>query len=69
MKFTSYYLDSPIQKGRVFDVFEPYTGTEKKDFAVFLVHLVNETSSRGNCFRIKSSRTYGGNSFQRGFVF
>lgn len=38
MKFTSYYLDSPIQKGRVFDVFEPYAGTEKKDFAVFLVH-------------------------------
>lgn len=35
-KFESYYLDSPIVNGRVFDVFEPEEIT--KDTAVFLVH-------------------------------
>ena len=38
MKFTSYYLDSPIQKGRVFDVFEPADGAPERDYAVFFVH-------------------------------
>ena len=34
--FCSYYLDSPLVKGRVFDVFEPEEIT--KDVAVFIVH-------------------------------
>ena len=38
MKFSSYYLDSPIQKGRVFDVFEPEADAPKRDIAVFFVH-------------------------------
>ena len=38
MKFTSYYLDDPIQKERVFDVFEPAEGAPERDIAVFLVH-------------------------------
>jgi len=36
IKFTSYYLDSPLVYGRVFDVFEPEEIT--KDVAVFLIH-------------------------------
>ena len=35
-KFYSYYLDSPLVRGRVFDVFEPEEFT--KDVAVFWVH-------------------------------
>lgn len=35
-KFYSYYLDSPMVRGRVFDVFEPEEFT--KDVAVFWVH-------------------------------
>ena len=35
-QFTSYYLDRPLVKGRVFDVFEPEKIT--KDTAVFFVH-------------------------------
>ena len=38
MKYSSYYLDEPIQKGRVFDVFEPYAGTPERDYAIFFVH-------------------------------
>ena len=38
MKFDSYYLDTPIQKGRVFDVFEPYAGAPERDYAIFFVH-------------------------------
>ena len=38
MKFESYYLDSPIQKGRVFDVFYPAEGAVERDLAVFFVH-------------------------------
>ena len=34
--FSSYYLDAPLVKGRVFDVFEPEEIT--KDVAVFIVH-------------------------------
>ncbi|MBE6689578.1 MAG: alpha/beta hydrolase [Ruminococcaceae bacterium] len=34
--YTSYYLDCPLVKGRVFDVFEPKTIT--KDAALFIVH-------------------------------
>ena len=34
--YYSYYLDSPLQEGRVFDVFEPETIT--KDTAIFMVH-------------------------------
>ena len=34
--FQSYYLDRPLVKGRVFDVFEPERIT--KDTAVFFVH-------------------------------
>lgn len=34
--FNSYYLDSPLVKGRVFDVFEPEEIT--KDVALFIVH-------------------------------
>jgi acetyl esterase/lipase len=35
-KYESYYLDTPLIKGRVFDVFEPEEAT--KDVAVFIVH-------------------------------
>ena len=35
-KFESYYLDSPLVTGRVFDVFEPEEIT--KDVAIFIVH-------------------------------
>lgn len=35
-KFQSYYLDYPLVKGRVFDVFEPEEIT--KDIAVFIIH-------------------------------
>lgn len=35
-KFYSYYLDKPIVKGRVFDVFEPEEST--RDIALFFVH-------------------------------
>ena len=38
MRFSSYYLDDPIQKGRVFDIFEPAEGAPKRDIAVFFVH-------------------------------
>ncbi|MBR2722849.1 MAG: alpha/beta hydrolase [Lentisphaeria bacterium] len=38
MKFTSYYLDDPIQKGRVFDIFEPHDGATDRDIAIFFVH-------------------------------
>ncbi|MBQ2741287.1 MAG: alpha/beta hydrolase fold domain-containing protein [Oscillospiraceae bacterium] len=36
MEFKSYYLDSPLVKGRIFDVFVPENVT--KDIAVFFVH-------------------------------
>ena len=35
-QFQSYYLDSPLVKGRIFDIFEPERIT--KDTAVFFVH-------------------------------
>lgn len=38
MKFTSYYLDDPIQKGRVFDIFEPAENAPVRDIAIFFVH-------------------------------
>lgn len=36
--FKSYYLDSPLQIGRVFDVFEADRDVPQKDVAFFLVH-------------------------------
>ena len=36
--YISYYLDSPIIKGRVFDVFEADKDVEEKDFSFFFVH-------------------------------
>lgn len=37
-RFFSYYLDSPLQIGRVFDVFEADKDVEQKEFAFFFVH-------------------------------
>ena len=36
--FKSYFLDKPLIKGRVFDVFEPEAGVPVKDVAIFFVH-------------------------------
>ena len=36
--FCSYYLDEPLQKGRVFDVFEAESDVPLRDTAVFFVH-------------------------------
>lgn len=36
--FKSYYLDSPLQNGRVFDVFDADAGVPQKDLAFFFVH-------------------------------
>lgn len=36
--FQSFYLDSPLVKGRIFDVFEPAEGVPVQDVAIFFVH-------------------------------
>ena len=36
--FQSYFLDKPLVKGRIFDVFEPAAGVPVKDVAIFFVH-------------------------------
>ena len=36
--FQSYYLDQPLIKGRVFDIFEPAPGVPVQDIAIFFVH-------------------------------
>lgn len=36
--FTSYFLDKPLIKGRIFDIFEPAAGVPVKDVAIFFVH-------------------------------
>ena len=36
--FQSYFLDKPLVKGRIFDVFEPAEGVPVKDVAIFFVH-------------------------------
>ena len=37
-QFQSYFLDKPLVKGRIFDVFEPAEGVPVKDVAIFFVH-------------------------------
>ena len=36
--FKSYYLDEPLQNGRVFDVFDAEDGVEAREYAFFFVH-------------------------------
>ena len=36
--FKSYFLDKPLQKGRMFDLFEPAEGVPVRDVAIFFVH-------------------------------
>ena len=52
MKFSSYYLDAPIKKGRVFDVFEPYENAPERDIALFFIHGGGWRSGSRECFHI-----------------
>lgn len=36
--FQSYFLDAPLNKQRIFDIFEPASGVPVKDIAIFFVH-------------------------------
>ncbi|MBR2873195.1 MAG: hypothetical protein IKB99_06840, partial [Lentisphaeria bacterium] len=36
--YYSYYLDSPLVTGRVFDIFDVSPGVEAKDTAIFFIH-------------------------------
>lgn len=76
-KFVSYYLDSPIVEGRVFDVFEPEEIT--KDIAVFIIHgggwragsrteyhkLMEEFNNRGYLVASTDYRLYARDAFEQ----
>ncbi len=75
--FSSYYLDCPMIKGRVFDVFEPEQIT--KDVALFIVHgggwrggtrasfheIMEELNNRGFLVASTDYRLYAKDAFQQ----
>ncbi len=75
--FQSYYLDSPLVAGRVFDVFEPETIT--KDVALFFVHgggwragsrtlyhgIMEEFNKRGYIVASTDYRLYAKDAFEQ----
>lgn len=74
--FKSYYLDCPLVKGRIFDVFEPEEIT--KDVAVFWIHgggwrgggrdfheIMQELSDRGYIVASTDYRLYAKDAFEQ----
>ena len=75
--FKSYYLDTPIIKGRAFDVFEPEKIT--KDIAVFIIHvgvwrggsrqhyheIMEELNNRGYIVASTDYRLYAKDAFEQ----
>ena len=76
-EFQSYYLDSPIVKGRAFDVFEPENIS--KDVAIFMVHgggwrvgsrakfheIMEEFNNRGYIVASADYRLYAKDAFEQ----